>query len=1208
MQDNAREIGSPFLPQSIRFFSWYAPPMRGRVFGQSPWGRYFIDAMETIADQGRLQRGRSYASHGDVLALETEGTEVRAKVAGNYRPFYDVAISFRPMPAEDARFIRAWLAERPMQLARIRSGELPEEFLAALEDAEIRLLPRAWKEMRRSCTCPDSGDPCKHEAAVYYILAQEIDRDPGKLFSLRGIELDGGDRALGTGSARAAAAPASDNKGATRGGASGKSAERSRKKADGASSVVAIPDPFGARMVKAWSASQESRSNFPEPPSLQSFASAIPAFLKRLPPLEGVDLPVTLTAFYHEATARWPVVLSPRALPGAEARAFASGPVEVRLMPAGAVMKTARHGEESPLAFMRRCLSLESEAMSREMRYLAALARFCRSLIANAAFYPDIIPSPRGFRAVWLPALFAREVDAYLTSLGPFAVPPRPDAEGRIPDRASSTRMIASAFLGDAVRALRFSAKKVSESDSPVFRALFSGEEIDCRSPSYRSLPSALDARFAVFDLARAKRSYEIKVAKAPPSKAKSDGLAYKLSARVKGRDGAFASLAAAVASEGAEVLAFPAMLSSIVPALGRLGDRNGVILSREELETLVTENAALLERIGVEIVLPKELSRIARPRRVLVGKTASHTRNLASYLDVHAIATFEWKIDLGGRLVDAAEFEALLREGRRLVRVKDAYVRLDPREAALILARVRDGGETSPLEAIEAGLAGEAEFSPELRAAFEALIAGGARGEAAEIPDGLRATLRPYQERGFKWIMANLAQGFGAVLADDMGLGKTVQAIAAIVALKERKELAKGALVAVPAGLIANWERELGVFAPGLRVAVYYGPRRAQALKAEKGPDVVLSSYETLSRDAKRLEGRAWDVLVVDEAHQLKNPEAKKTLAMKAVKSARRLALSGTPVENKLSELWSIFDFAIPGYLGSLRDFAARYRGPIEVDRSKEAAERLRRVTSPFLLRRLKTDKAVIADLPDKIVIDEYAELSPEQAALYRAVAEKTLKAFENADKEARGAMILDLLTALKQIGNHPANFDKTSPPETELSGKSRLLLSILDEALECGEKVLVFSQYVEMLGILEAIVKRDLGVDPFVLHGSLSKEKRAKAVDAFQAAEGPGIFLVSLKAGGVGLNLTAATRVIHYDLWFNPAVENQATDRAFRIGQTKNVFVHRLITRGTLEERIDAIIKGKRELQELAVGTGETWLKDITADRLKDLVRLEA
>jgi SNF2 family DNA or RNA helicase len=447
---------------------------------------------------------------------------------------------------------------------------------------------------------------------------------------------------------------------------------------------------------------------------------------------------------------------------------------------------------------------------------------------------------------------------------------------------------------------------------------------------------------------------------------------------------------------------------------------------------------------------------------------------------------------------------------------------------------------------------------------------------------------------------MSNLRSGFGCLLADDMGLGKTVQAIAVILRLREEQLLSQGALVIAPAALMTNWEREIGRFAPDLRVVLYHG--KGRSLEADS--DVFLTTYETASRDSEKLCERGFSLLVCDEAQLMKNAETRRSRGVKSIRSVYRLALSGTPVENRLEDLRSIFDVVLPGYLGGPTEFTKRWRVKIEVERDPEAAEQLRRITSPFLMRRLKTDKNIVSDLPEKIVTDEYATLVPEQAALYQSVVQASLEKAEAAENPLElSALILSLLTSLKQVCDHPRVYDKESPGEASLSGKCLMLLELLGEILDRREKVLVFSQFVEMLELLKTIISDRLGETCLVYHGGLAKKKRDEVVDAFQNEESSRIMLVSLRAGGLGLNLTAASRVVHYDLWYNPAVENQATDRTYRIGQTKNVFVHRLISSGTFEEKIDAMIKAKRELADMSIASGESWIAKMGIDELRSL-----
>jgi SNF2 family DNA or RNA helicase len=442
-------------------------------------------------------------------------------------------------------------------------------------------------------------------------------------------------------------------------------------------------------------------------------------------------------------------------------------------------------------------------------------------------------------------------------------------------------------------------------------------------------------------------------------------------------------------------------------------------------------------------------------------------------------------------------------------------------------------------------------------------------------------------------------------VLADDMGLGKTLQVIALLQRIKEEGEPdGARALVVVPTSLLTNWQREVERFAPGLRVEVFHGARRE--LSAAR-PDVLLTTYGVVRREAALLREMDWRVVVIDEAQNVKNAAAAQSRAVRSIPAGCHVAMSGTPVENQLSEYWSIMDFAQRGYLGGPTHFAREYATPIEVHRDAAAAARLRKVMAPFLLRRLKSDKSIIGDLPDKIEQDEFCTLGREQAALYESVVREGLASVAGeSDTFQRQGLVLQMIMALKQVCNHPAHYLKQDKAEPDASGKAQRLLDLLEAIHAAQEKVLVFTQFREMGALLQAMLRERFGHEPLFLHGGVTRARRDQMVERFQQERGERVFLLSLKAGGTGLNLTAANHVVHFDLWWNPAVEAQATDRAYRIGQQRNVQVHRFITRGTFEERINAMIRSKRELADLAVGSGETWIGQLPPEELQALFRL--
>jgi hypothetical protein len=1144
------------------------------VFGMTPWGRYFIKAMEGLADEGRLTRGRSYAGNGSVRELVIDGDAVTAKVAGHYRPYYRVTIRFKSLSTKAAAVVRAAFDADPLLLARVAAGDLPDELIDGLARQGVSLVPRSWSDMQRSCSCPDYGDPCKHEAAVYYLLAQEIDRDPLVLFRLRGID-------------------------------------PSIMKHDDGIAPGSVPDPLVPQLVEPWP-DPESVADDPLAGAsrLSPYVAVIPALL---PPSRGLapfDLRVQCTAMYIQAAGRMSAILepdSPGSMDGAHARTFAASGFQVELRADGTASIFVGGGALSMLAASRLFAACDEHQGSASYRFLRGFFAAARSLASACAFVPDVRSDGIHLAVVWKPARFASDVDDLLTRLEPVAIAPayaplpggrihrRAAKTGMVPDRRSTIDMMATAFLSELVGAVGFAPPSARESGHPVARALFAAHSVDCSAPGQRALPGALDAWVSVFDLASRRTPLELTIAARRAD-------VYQLSAAFIADDGRRVPIREAAGQGGkraGEALSFAALLSNFVPALGRLGVEPCATLGSEELAAFVMDAAPLLGRFGVAIVLPKDLRRLATPRPAL---RATAKASLVSYLDLASAFSFDWSVAIGDQRLSVAEFAALVESGLRLVRWRGEWIRIDPAEAARLLGRVSNPAAVGAMDALRTALSGDVALDGELPAALDFLVGAGRKAaDDAPVPSTLQASLRPYQERGYRWMLGNFERGLGCLLADDMGLGKTVQTIAAMLYLKDSGGMGSGALVCAPASLLSNWERELLKFAPSLSVCAYYGSGRRR-----KAADVTLSSYETWIHDQKKLADIEWDLVVLDEAHYIKNPGSKRALAVKSIRARHRLGLTGTPVENNLAELWSVFDFALPGYLGPLAHFSSEYRRPIELDRSEDVAARLRAVTAPFIMRRLKTDPAIVIDLPDKVVVDEYACLTPEQAALYEAVATDGLARISAADPESRLGAVLALITALKQVSNHPRNYDKESPGTAERSGKSRLLVALLESALEAGERVLVFSQYVQMLDILAGIVRDELGVEPYMLHGGMSRKARDGQVTRFQSEPGPGVFLISLKAGGVGLNLTAATRVVHYDLWFNPAVENQATDRAFRIGQTKNVFVHRLVARDTIEERIDAMISAKRGLSELSVRAGESWIADLDDAALRELVAL--
>ncbi|MDX3226245.1 DEAD/DEAH box helicase [Streptomyces sp. ME19-01-6] len=629
--------------------------------------------------------------------------------------------------------------------------------------------------------------------------------------------------------------------------------------------------------------------------------------------------------------------------------------------------------------------------------------------------------------------------------------------------------------------------------------------------------------------------------------------------------------------------------------------------LTDDEAFDLLGDATDALSGAGVAVHWPRELVKALTPQAV-IGQPSAPGSTVTGLLSADALLDFQWKISLGGEELTDAEMDALAQTRRPLVRLRDQWVIADPKLVAR--AKRRRMAPLTPMEALTAVLTGETEADGETVAceAVGALAELADRIRAPESrkpvfpPAALAATLRGYQQRGLAWLADMCELGLGGCLADDMGLGKTITLLALHLHRQTDPACAGPTLVACPASLLGNWQREAVRFAPTIPVRRYHGGERH--LDDLAHDELVLVTYGVLRRDRAELAAVPWSLIAADEAQHAKNPYSATARELRALPARARVALTGTPVENNLSELWALLDWTTPGLLGTLTAFRERYARVVESGEDPAAAARLSHLVRPFLLRRKKSDPGIAPELPRKTETDRIAALSTEQASLYEAVVRETMDRVRASEGIARRGLVLGLLTGLKQICNHPAQYLRQSGPLTGRSGKLDLLDELLDTITAEGESALVFTQYTQMARLLERHLT-ERGRTPLFLHGGTPVARREEMVTAFQSGEAP-VFLLSLKAAGTGLNLTRATHVVHYDRWWNPAVEDQATDRAYRIGQDRPVQVHKLITEGTVEDKVAKLLETKRGLADSVVGSGEAALTELTDDDLAELVTL--
>ncbi len=651
---------------------------------------------------------------------------------------------------------------------------------------------------------------------------------------------------------------------------------------------------------------------------------------------------------------------------------------------------------------------------------------------------------------------------------------------------------------------------------------------------------------------------------------------------------------------------------------------------------TFLRETAPILEGAGFGILVPPWWNKKGARLGVKVKMKSKNEKGAPSRMSLEHLVSYQWKLSLGETELTEEEFRALAKLKSPLVQIRGQWVTLDAEQidaAIKFWDKKHFEGEIGLLEAMRMGLGGEATAGGlpidgvESDGWLKEWLERFSQSEKLEVlpqPEGLIGQLRPYQQYGYSWLSFLRQWGMGACLADDMGLGKTIQTISLLVREKEAlaPALSRGerekppALLIAPTSVVTNWEREIGRFAPGLQTYIHRGADRLRGeafREAIKDRDVVLTSYSVARLDAESIQSIQWQAVILDEAQNIKNPETKQTQVIRKIEADFRIALTGTPVENRLSELWSIMHFLNPGYLGARKAFRENFALPIERYQDKAALEQLKTLTTPFILRRVKTDPRVISDLPEKVETKVYCTLTEEQATLYEAAVQDVMKRIEEEDGMQRRGLVLSMLMQLKQICNHPVQYlhqvgkGAADVSLDNRSGKLERLGELLEEILAERDRALIFTQFAEMGEMLADYLPRAFGAATQFLHGGTPAKARDAMVKRFQEDENaPPIFILSLKAGGTGLNLTRANHVFHFDRWWNPAVEDQATDRAFRIGQKRNVQVHKFVTTGTLEEMIDDMIESKKGLAQAVMGSGENWLTEMSTDELRRVVSL--
>lgn len=1172
-----------------------------KQFGKTWWGQQWLNSLTHIDYDNRLPRGSAYAKKGAVEQITIEGNMIHAKVAGSRPKPYDVTLVIPPFFEKETKDLIQALAQKPVIISKLLNRELDPEVLTIAQNRGLKVFPRQWNDFKMVCNCPDWAVPCKHLAAVIYKVSAEIDNNPFLVFGLHNVDLikELEKENIHVSDQNTAVAALSE---LLKDNGNNKKATPANKKPESVSeytrldysTLFSISDPL-IQLLTDLPVFYQNSGNFKEKyagllkrsernalrilkgkVSLDSFAARYGAKNKGADPVDFINKHTDIEVGYGS---------------DGEAKILVDG-------------KANRMSLRQLIAALWQIPSNLTDNYQPSVASLYTAVQLSINLLANGAVIPQIVRlDSRLYHVRWLPAVISKQVRALLEQLGKIYGNDL-NLDG---NSLNATMNMLSPFLTSLVAMLCGSPSK------DIFLDLFFyGRNYPFRDPGEEALPGGINVWLQRYFITQGSHRPSIVVDELK-------GGSFRLSIEIEtDQTGKKVRLRDILVQKQYEKIRFEALqslahLSSFIPGLDDYINAQGetdIILDTRGFSPFLMQIIPAIRLLDIEILLPKSLQNILRPKASV--RIKSKAKDSKTFMRLDSLLDYDWQVAVGDTLMDESEFHKLMKSSDRLIKYKANYIYVSPEDIEKLHKQFSSTKSLSPLEMLNIALSNEYfGAAVSLTGEVEEMIRELTRQPDIPLPEGLNANLRPYQKRGFAWMYRNSQIGFGSVLADDMGLGKTLQVITTLLKYKQEGALdTEKALIVAPTGLLTNWIAEFEKFAPSLDVLLYHGTNRQLDKKAQF--DILLTSYGIARSDAQLLKKMKWQVIVIDEAQNIKNQDTAQSKAIKSIGANTFIAMSGTPVENRLSELWSIMDFSNRGFLGNLTEFKEIYANPIQNKNDLEAANKLKQVTAPFMMRRLKTDKTIITDLPDKIEIDSYGYLAKEQASLYQRTLQEAMSAIEGVEGKdhkslfVRQGLVLQMILALKQICNHPTLFLKNKKMDASLSGKTDLLFEKLDTIVDANEKVLIFTQFAEMGKMLKQFITDRYGEAPLFYHGGCTLKQRKEMVDSFQNNRADKIFILSLKAAGTGLNLTAANHVIHYDLWWNPAVEAQATDRAYRIGQKSNVMVHRFITKGTFEERINEMIQSKKALANLTVATGENWIGNLNDTELRTLFEL--
>lgn len=1161
-------------------------------FGITWWGNQWLNSLKYIDYANRIPRGTRYARNGSVFNLKIKEGTISARVKGNYRSSYGVNISVKQFTSLEKDILMQEILKNSNIISKLLSMELDPELLNIAKKCKIKIFPDSWKDFFMRCTCPDIAIPCKHIAAVIYKVSQEIDNNPFLVFKLHGLDII---------------------------------EELKNRGISSNTQDIIKPITYNDLLLASKTKKLNQLSLFPSIAELPNLKDSL---ISLLPPSPAFYSGGDFRLLYSNVIQRVGKVASKILVGGNNDTDYNNlkeiQAIKIRMNSTMdySICLTFNDNSEKiinpDINFLNALLGIEQEDISNynsSVEQLRLSAQLAMGLISYGDIIPQIVSVPPRLYAIrWIGSQINTSVAEQINRLENCLN----DVNLTICKKTKETIILRKAEWIVSMW-INLMIKSFSNTDQSInlLKLMFGGEALSFKNTGEKNIPLSIKAWTDRFFIEKSKwrvvfiikdnweknekNKFGLHLAFEDIKNIGEEAVPLKDILRLSKYE-----------SSRITILKQLSFFSSLVPLLNEYintGAENEVLFNDKDFATFVFNVSPIISLLQARIILPKSLKNIINPKvtvKLSVNKDVKKT-----FLRLDNLLQFNWEIALGDKIVSQEEFYKLVKKAENFVKFKEQYIYVSANDLVKIKESLLKSRPLTSSQMLQVALSGEYKSSkvvitPEVKTLIEKLTS---EVEIKE-PKGLIAKLRPYQQRGYSWMYKNMKIGFGSIIADDMGLGKTLQVITLLQKLKEENLFSEGkAIIVVPTGLLINWQNELKKFTPNLNMFIYHGlMRNIEDFTSEKY-DLLITSYGIMRSDVDLLKQITWSVMVIDEAQNIKNYNTAQSKALHSISATTKIAMSGTPIENKLSEYWSIMEYTNKGLLNSLKSFNEEFGKPIQIYGDEKVAERFKKITSPFMMRRLKSDKSIISDLPDKIERNEYITMTQNQAALYQETVRKGLESISSIEEDdnkslfKRSALVLQMIMALKQICNHPSQFLKDGNQDPSLSGKTEVLLDLVRSITDSGEKVIIFTQFREMGEMLKKFIEQSVGLNAMFLHGGCSVTQRQQMVERFQNNRTDKIFILSLKAAGTGLNLTAATNVIHYDLWWNPAVEAQATDRAYRIGQHSNVQVYRFITSGTFEEKIDKIIQEKKHLADMTISTGENWIGKLSNKELSEI-----